>query len=1292
MKRFASLLVTAFFFGSSATVLCKESPKAQQASPAARVEPKAHLQVQNGHVGGVGSLSWSPNGRHLVTGPNAKLWDLASGKLLYEFGGRASWSPNGKTLAISKNKEVLLWDVATCRFRQSLKGGPIDWVNWSGEQRLVGGSDHDLKLWDAHSGRVLAIEPGIWERPIWSDNGLAFAARAKEQLNLVLVCNTHAGRYTSLKFKSPLGPLAWSPSGKVLAIAGAADKTIHLWDLVTEKELQALESPSEVSQIAWSSDGRSLVTGGKDPTVCVWDLPKGQVRISLPGHNTNYSAVTSSCSPDGKMLATIDSIDFYSGDVRLWDASTGRLVHKFDGTHGVSWSPDSTKLAVWGGHAGMGARLTLWDCRAGKALTSEPLGGRVLAWSPDGRRILGETISRTPRPLLIEVTSCKEIDLKYERHSLGTNRVYVRNGVTAVKWSPDCSKIAAVAREGVPQIFDGFSGKPLSALEGASTPVQQVSWSLDGRHLITGSLDNCLRVWDTKSGRKSFEYRPGTRQGTAPEYRWKDTNTISLNTLSEKGSVTLLDLSSFLSTNLPIDSNHYRDSWSADGKILAGRTYSKMGSSDSSGRLWESNGLLRCKLEGQGSNKGSPKLEWSPDGKLVAGSGPSSKDGSCTTLFLWETTTGRIVRKLVGHNGEIRSLSWSPDGQMIATSADDKTLRLWDAQTAQLIRSVELPASLMNFSYWSAWSPNSRFLALRKNSDSNNTSYADILLWDRLSGKSAILGQKEDRICALAWSPDSRLLGTGDELGQVQLWECPGGKKLRSLTGHTDGITALAWNPDSSLLASGSADSTTRIWHSKKGIHLLTLLGFANGSWTAVSPEGFFDGSLSGFKEAHWVIGLLPFDIEQFFNEFYQPGILKDVVAKAKPVSEILREREDPRSKLTITKKDRRPIQISFSGVPPGAKAIDKRKFALALKLVEAPADLSHKRAGGLKDVRVFNNGTLVWRSPPGQEVKSGSISFATPVVAGRNTLLAYAFNHDNVKSRDVTAVLTGSKTLERPAQAWVLGIGIDKYSDQRFNLDYAGADAKELVKAIRTNLPIANPNQNLHITALLDGQATRRGILEALAKIARQASLEDSVIVTYAGHGMNQKGRFYLLPHDLELDRDGEPLKRNALSDLDLEKAFSDMQAGHVALILDACHSGQALESEEWRVGPMNSRGLSQLAWEKNMDILAASQSNETAKEVSKLGHGLLTYALLQGFSKAPRTAGSLSMRNWLDFGAAQVPQLLGNDREIKVKAARAQRSAQRVYKKNQLLIQTPRVFHANDDSPDWMVAGVRK
>jgi uncharacterized caspase-like protein len=145
-----------------------------------------------------------------------------------------------------------------------------------------------------------------------------------------------------------------------------------------------------------------------------------------------------------------------------------------------------------------------------------------------------------------------------------------------------------------------------------------------------------------------------------------------------------------------------------------------------------------------------------------------------------------------------------------------------------------------------------------------------------------------------------------------------------------------------------------------------------------------------------------------------------------------------------------------------------------------------------------------------------------------------------------------------------------------------------------------------------------------------------------------------YIIPHDIGFPgRPGQldaaaltTILQHSISDLELEQAFEKIDAGHLIMIIDACNSGQVLETPEKRRGPMNSKGLAQLAYEKGMYILTAAQGYQAALEAEKLGHGYLTYALVEEGLKAmaadtaPRD-GRLTLREWLDYTTERVPRM---------------------------------------------------
>ena len=179
-------------------------------------------------------------------------------------------------------------------------------------------------------------------------------------------------------------------------------------------------------------------------------------------------------------------------------------------------------------------------------------------------------------------------------------------------------------------------------------------------------------------------------------------------------------------------------------------------------------------------------------------------------------------------------------------------------------------------------------------------------------------------------------------------------------------------------------------------------------------------------------------------------------------------------------------------------------------------------------------------------------------------------------------------------------------------------------------------------------------------------------------------------------MNEDGlKTILSHSISDLELQDTVEGLAAGSLLLVIDACNSGQALEAEEKRRGPMNSKGLAQLAYEKGMYILTAAQSYQAALEAAQLGHGLLTYALVEEGLKTtvadnePQD-GILSAREWLDFATERVPQM----QEEKMKQARGlglniafAEGDQKVDDPDKRSVQRPRVFYRREMEADPLV-----
>ena len=194
-----------------------------------------------------------------------------------------------------------------------------------------------------------------------------------------------------------------------------------------------------------------------------------------------------------------------------------------------------------------------------------------------------------------------------------------------------------------------------------------------------------------------------------------------------------------------------------------------------------------------------------------------------------------------------------------------------------------------------------------------------------------------------------------------------------------------------------------------------------------------------------------------------------------------------------------------------------------------------------------------------------------------------------------------------------------------------------------------------------------------------------------FSGHGTAHKDHFYLIPHDLgyqgsrtALDAEGlRQILAHSVSDTELEEVLRSVDADQMLLVIDACNSGQALEATEKRRGPMNTKGLAQLAYEKGMYVLTASQSMEVAFESEALKHSYLTYALIEegikGGSADLDSDGEVLLREWFDYAAGRVPQL---GRQKKRVGKQLEESDP-----DEVRVQRPRMFYSRDAGAQRLV-----
>lgn len=453
------------------------------------------------------------------------------------------------------------------------------------------------------------------------------------------------------------------------------------------------------------------------------------------------------------------------------------------------------------------------------------------------------------------------------------------------------------------------------------------------------------------------------------------------------------------------------------------------------------------------------------------------------------------------------------------------------------------------------------------------------------------------------------------------------------------------------------------------------------GAWVAVDPAGRFDTNmdLSNVHGVHWVLDgkpLSPLPLEILMRDYFEPRLIPRLLSGSTfPV------------RRSLEQLNRLQPDVRIESISPGPKP-DQVRVRVKVTGGDVPGR-GARHATKAFDLRLFRDGQLVKRWPGGPDVADdrdawrrrsvvshGSheaiVKLPTTSAGGSVNFTAYAFNEDRVKSATARRdYRVPAEIRKRSRRAYVLTIGVDSYQDAGRQLQFAVNDAKAMAQVLSAldGYEVVGISLTSQGRVPNEWQATKVNIRAVLARLAGRplsdslelvkgsdrlatATPDDVVIVTFAGHGYTTAdGRFFLLASDsgqMEQPPSAKALTQFISSD-ELSEWLRPIDAGQMALIIDACHSAALVEQPGFKPGPMGDRGLGQLAYDKAMRILSGSQADAVALESANLKHGLLTYALVHdGFvdKDGKRAAdedrnGQLTLAEWLRWGEQQTPQL---------------------------------------------------